>query len=217
MKTCTVEGCSKPNRARGLCVTHYNQQHQPDRHRKVTLACAKCGAPCEKEPTRSRRYKELFCSLACRNYYVPRRILAARKLARAARGTHGQLWVGGDCHCCGMAFVGAGASARYCSSECWRIQRNRRSDARGRARRAGIKHVPYSNVDIFRRDRWTCHLCLKRVRRDVHYLHPLSPTIDHLIPVSVGGDDAPYNVKCAHRSCNTKRGVKGTVQLLLIG
>jgi 5-methylcytosine-specific restriction endonuclease McrA len=47
--------------------------------------------------------------------------------------------------------------------------------------------------------------------------HPRSPTVDHLIPVSEGGTDAPENLRLAHRTCNTKRGTRGTVQLLLVG
>lgn len=31
---CTEPGCQKPHRARGLCSTHYNNAHVPDRHRR---------------------------------------------------------------------------------------------------------------------------------------------------------------------------------------
>ena len=35
---------------------------------------------------------------------------------------------------------------------------------------------------------------------------PLAATVDHVIPVSRGGPHARGNVRCAHFSCNTKRG-----------
>ena len=35
---------------------------------------------------------------------------------------------------------------------------------------------------------------------------PASPTIDHVIPVSAGGDDTDHNSRLAHRSCNAARG-----------
>jgi hypothetical protein len=211
-------GCGKPIRARGLCSTHYNHEHQPNRHRTVTVPCGQCGKPCLKEPTRARRYAVLVCSLSCRD--AARTSLLARaqrKAERAARGTIGQLWVGGDCHSCGMGFVGRGRSARYCSPGCANREKNHKADRRKRMRLKQVHRTPYARVDIYRRDGWRCHLCGGRVRRDVHYLHPEAPTIDHLVPVARGGDDVPSNVMCAHRSCNSKRGTGGTVQLLLIG
>ena len=213
---CTIEACSKPRRARGLCATHYNQQHQPERHRKVVVQCGWCGGACEKAPTRGRRYDRLFCSLGCRDAWSNRpRVMAERKLARAAEGTAGRLWVAGDCRECGRGFIGAGVSARYCSPRCAKRRRNRHDERRRRMRRHNVGREPYEPIDIYRRDGWRCHLCRRPVRRDVHYLHPDAPTVDHLIPVSDGGADAPWNVRCAHRSCNTRRGVGGVVQLLL--
>lgn len=64
---CARPDCGRIIRARGLCVTHYNHEHQPDRHRKVTVPCGWCARPCEKEPGRERRYTNQFCSLACRD------------------------------------------------------------------------------------------------------------------------------------------------------
>lgn len=55
--------CGKPSRARGLCATHYNQRHQPDRHRKGAVPCTLCGKACQKEPSKRRP----FCSYQCRD------------------------------------------------------------------------------------------------------------------------------------------------------
>ena len=54
-RTCSIPGCDKAYRAKGLCSTHYNQQHQPDRHRKVRVPCAWCGTPVTKERTTKRK------------------------------------------------------------------------------------------------------------------------------------------------------------------
>jgi 5-methylcytosine-specific restriction endonuclease McrA len=67
-RTCTMPNCSKPHRARGLCGSHYNQQHQTNRHAKQTIPCAYCGADCEKDPSRANRYGSLYCSLKCRDW-----------------------------------------------------------------------------------------------------------------------------------------------------
>jgi hypothetical protein len=65
-RTCSTPGCTKPLRARGMCVTHYNQQ-QPDRHRKVEVTCGYCGSTTAKHA--SSRYTERFCSLICRDLW----------------------------------------------------------------------------------------------------------------------------------------------------
>ena len=66
MRTCDVDGCDKPHRARGLCSRHYNQEHQPDRHAKVETLCTSCGAVIVKHPSNTRRP---FCDYACRDLY----------------------------------------------------------------------------------------------------------------------------------------------------
>lgn len=47
---------------------------------------------------------------------------------------------------------------------------------------------------------------------------PLAPTIDHVIPISLGGDDIRANVQLAHFRCNNVKGARGTAeQLALVG
>jgi hypothetical protein len=64
-KTCGEAGCARPLRARGLCTTHYNQKHQPNRHRKVTIACGWCDKPSPKQVTS--RFAIRFCGVRCRD------------------------------------------------------------------------------------------------------------------------------------------------------
>lgn len=66
MKTCTVDGCNKKHRAKGLCVTHYNQS-QLNRHAKVESICAHCGTLSMKQPTL--KYQARFCSFICRDLW----------------------------------------------------------------------------------------------------------------------------------------------------
>lgn len=85
---------------------------------------------------------------------------------------------------------------------------------RVRKRSNGVE--PYRDLDIFERDGWVCGICHKRVNRLRAYPDPLSPSIDHILPVSDGGPDTPVNVRLAHLVCNTARGNRGDVQLRLI-
>lgn len=62
-RTCGTSGCPNAHRAKGLCSSCYNRQHQPDRHRKNTTPCTVCGEPALKAS--SKRYRPV-CSMYCR-------------------------------------------------------------------------------------------------------------------------------------------------------
>ncbi|MFD1309034.1 HNH endonuclease [Streptomyces kaempferi] len=233
-RTCTLPGCTKPHRARGLCSTHYNQQHATpeQRHPKQTVPCTWCKTDCTKDAGRERRY-QLFCSLACRDQWrkatginpVPepesrqtRRAQARLKLRRAARGTKGWTWTAGPCARCGEPFIGSGGGglSSYCSEPC--AKRSHR--ARRRALQRGAEVERYSRFAIFERDRWRCHICRRKVIRAAVVPHPLAPTIDHLVPLVAGGGDTSANVATAHFLCNSTKGERAGRygdQLALIG
>lgn len=232
-RTCGEAGCGRPLRARGLCSTHYNQQHQPNRHAKVTVPCGWCRKTTLKHA--AQRYAARFCSLACRDAWrkatginpAPppglgcgkpwsRKTRARAKLRKAARGTVGRRWVAGTCPRCGCSFIAmlTNDAGRYCSDQC----KNRTKGSRRRARKRGARHEPYSRPAIFERDRWRCHICKRRTLRTKAVPHPRAPVIDHLVPLAAGGDDTAANVATACFLCNsTKREHGGGEQLALIG
>jgi hypothetical protein len=77
---------------------------------------------------------------------------------------------------------------------------------------------PVVKADIAERDQWRCHICRKKIRPDRIWPHPYSATLDHVVPLSLGGAHVPENVRLAHFRCNTARGNRGGgEQLLLIG
>lgn len=59
---------------------------------------------------------------------------------------------------------------------------------------------------IYDRDAGMCQLCAAPVDFDAHYLSRSSPTLDHILPRSLGGDDSPDNLRLACRQCNAARG-----------
>ena len=51
-----------------------------------------------------------------------------------------------------------------------------------------------------------CGICGKPVDFSYTYPHPLSPTVDHIIPVSKGGHPSGLqNLQLAHRCCNREK------------
>ena len=52
-----------------------------------------------------------------------------------------------------------------------------------------------------------CGLCGKPVDKSIKYPDPMSPTVDHIIPVSRNGDPISLdNLQLAHRYCNRQKG-----------
>jgi 5-methylcytosine-specific restriction endonuclease McrA len=130
-----------------------------------------------------------------------------------------------------------GAKQRCCSERCgkrrWALQakgegrtyREPWSDRRRDAyhRRRALKKATSTGAPVIRdqigdRDRWKCGICGARVNRDLTYPHPMSPSLDHMVPLSKGGPHSPENVQISHLRCNTAKGDRGGCeQLMLIG
>ncbi|MFD7609705.1 HNH endonuclease [Streptomyces sp. NPDC059828] len=73
-------------------------------------------------------------------------------------------------------------------------------------------------AEIAERDGWRCHICQKAVDPGLVWPHSMSPSLDHVVPLSKGGPHEPRNVRLSHVRCNTARGNRGGgEQLLLTG
>lgn len=73
-------------------------------------------------------------------------------------------------------------------------------EAARRARAAGAPRVEkIDRAAVYERDGGRCHLCRKKAPR--HAFH-----LDHLIPLSKGGNHTHDNLAVAHASCNSRRG-----------
>lgn len=202
--TCTADNCEKPHRARGLCGSHYNQTHQPNRHAKVEVACTHCGEPCLKE--RATRRPQQFCSFDCRDLWrlelsdgdPLRAARAARKprpkIERAQPSTC-RVYVYA-CVQCDRASTSRSPIARYCGSTC---------QNRARSKRRGKRHT-IRRLDIFNRDGYQCWICEEQCDPSLQVPHPRAATVDHLIPQHHGGTHDPDNLATAHMSCNSSRG-----------
>jgi 5-methylcytosine-specific restriction endonuclease McrA len=116
------------------------------------------------------------------------------------------------CQQCSVSFIGKWK--RICDACTESNKRSIRRKAKA-SRRLLEAHRSYRRADIFERDRWRCHLCGRAVDRGHKVPHHMAATIDHLIPLSEGGPDAPHNVATAHFICNSKRGAQGIAQLRL--
>lgn len=98
----------------------------------------------------------------------------------------------------------ARADGREANSE-W----NERRKANYQQRRALKLQLPADNirpVDVYERDEWVCGLCFGAVGRDTFWPDPMSPSLDHILPLSKGGHHILANVQLAHLACNVRKG-----------
>jgi len=100
--------------------------------------------------------------------------------------------------------------------------RNRREYQRAYKRKRyalklGVYHKKYADMDIFERDGWICGICGQKINRRLKYPNPRSKSIDHIVPISQGGADAPINLQAAHLRCNISKNAGLGGQLRLIG
>jgi 5-methylcytosine-specific restriction endonuclease McrA len=104
--------------------------------------------------------------------------------------------------------------AVFCSSECnyhaHALKRKLRS-------RTGQGMTGWLRAEIFKRDKWKCGVCRKKVRPELRYPDPGAPSLDHVIPIAEGGDNEPANLRLTHLRCNlSRRHYGGNEQLALI-
>jgi len=84
-------------------------------------------------------------------------------------------------------------------------------DNKDRALKNGGKHNYYTRQHIFDRDGYNCYLCNTPVDLKANHIQgqpgwELYPHIEHVKPLSKGGDDTLANVKIAHAICNIRKG-----------
>lgn len=140
----------------------------------------------------------------------------------------------GSCALCGAVFQpkkrSNGAYTRCCSKSCARkldvregrnnlqdgtqvgrdpVKRRRNGELSTRKRRArivGVASERYTRLEIAERDEFVCWLCNEPVDMSLRHPDPRSASVDHVIPLSLGGDDLKSNVRLAHLGENLARG-----------
>lgn len=67
---------------------------------------------------------------------------------------------------------------------------------------------PKVRAAVYERDAWTCMLCSEPVQPDADPQSDWYPSLDHIVPQSLGGGHDAQNLRTAHRWCNSIRGAK---------
>jgi 5-methylcytosine-specific restriction endonuclease McrA len=79
-----------------------------------------------------------------------------------------------------------------------------------RARKMNATIEPVCETEIFQRDQWTCGICSQSIDPSLKWPDPMSPSIDHIVPLFRGGAHSPANCQASHLRCNVRKGASLT-------
>jgi 5-methylcytosine-specific restriction endonuclease McrA len=84
----------------------------------------------------------------------------------------------------------------------------REHNATRRARLRAVVAESFDPYEVFERDDWICGLCDGPIDPSAAYPDPMSPSLDHVVPVSRGGVHSRANCQAAHLVCNIRKGAR---------
>jgi 5-methylcytosine-specific restriction endonuclease McrA len=177
------------------------------------ITCPHCGTTYEPVIQAGRNVKR-YCSQRCQDRAKEQRKRAKRlaeRMDKAGRKI--------PCLVCDSVFERSRADNVYCSRRCYfrayyLTNPDKHSSGNGftghkqRAEHYGVAYEPINHLEIFERDGYICQLCHLPIDRAAKWPEPLSSSLDHVIPLSKGGNHWKSNVQCAHLLCNMRKGAR---------
>lgn len=202
-RICYADGCLEQvgsSGANGMCQRHYKRWRKTGNHVRV---CDGCGIPLDGTPPGT-----IYCSDSCK----PRCLVDGCDDPKgSAYGYCDRHRMAFDRHGCipDMDFV-----CEVCGEKIVRTFVK------------GIKYMPHRKMCgqcqierhrshyrrstppeyLARRDGGDCGICGDPIDLGAEYPDPQSASIDHIVPVSLGGSDEETNLRLAHLVCNIRRG-----------
>lgn len=194
-----------------------------------SFTCVDCGSTGEQQGRGRRRLRCEPCRKARQAALDSQRDWTARRLPPLPTVA---------CAGCGTEYRPRRRDQRWCSKKCRNAHYNAQFRETGglspearerqrmywqakcrrrRAAKRGGRSEPYTLGEIAERDGFCCALCGDLVPMDVKVPEASAPTIDHIVPVSRGGDDTKANVQLAHFLCNSIKGPRDVSKLAPIG
>lgn len=142
---------------------------------------------------------KVFCSRSCKEAALKAELKHGREQSKPDRA----------CRQCGVSMPRSMRSdAAYCSERC---NSAAHSQTRKASAKVGARQERIDRAYIVARDKGVCHLCRRQVPA-------VLVTLDHIVPLALGGTHTADNLAVACLSCNCAKGSRpANEQLLLIG
>lgn len=202
MTKCSVEGCNADVNTKGMCTKHYYRQlrwgftHDNKKFPVIDGGCTVEGCG-----------KKIKARHLCAKHY--KQFLRNGKPERVTEDNRDK-----ECSVDGCALPAhvKGLCVNHYNQELHKTEKYKEYNRKGRRKRRallkGCYSEPYSISQVVEKTNGLCGLCGEEVSLELKHPHPDSLSIDHIIPLSLGGDDTLENVQVAHLSCNLKKGAK---------
>jgi 5-methylcytosine-specific restriction endonuclease McrA len=202
---CSIEGCQEVVKARDWCVKHWTrwkrygdaEARMPGEVRDGCRICPRCrqDKPLGEYSAPGHAY--------CRRCYAD--LAAARRtdplVRQRDRSYYFEVWRvrNPDYH---RERIKEWRSRNPDQVRAHRMQR--------RARLVAAVTEPFGPQEIFERDDWTCGICEQPISPVVVYPDPMSPSLDHVVPLARGGAHNRENCQATHLICNVRKGARGS-------
>lgn len=115
------------------------------------------------------------------------------------------------CKECGEIFLGRSINSKYCSDKCRRKAVNNQHDRR--LKRCEKRDYGITLRKVFEKGGGVCCICSRRLSMESDPNCESHPSIDHIIPISKGGDHTWDNVQLLCRRCNSQKGAKDMTEI----
>lgn len=177
--------------------------HPGQRRDTTPRSCRQCGGSLG-----HRQASALYCSGLCRG--------------RAQHADHERTYPRqAQCEWCDSEYQQQRGNHRHCSTRCSMAQYRRDNpekfiippeyrkafDQRRRAQKKNNgNHELIVADEVYSRDNWCCHICSGTVDPNKAWPDPMSASVDHVHPLSKGGEHSYANVRCSHLRCNVAKG-----------
>ena len=188
---CALDGCTATAKVRGWCDAHYQRWrrfgdptfHPPAPERVCVIA--DCGEV---------RNARGLCTAHYYRWMTYGDPLVSRNAPRRQLNTR-QPFPPRTCATCGRLFEPSFSAARtYCGKRC-----------KPSGRIAGSVNKRTWVERLGAEDGWSCWLCGEGIDPRRYWPDPRAGSVDHVIPVVLGGTDERSNLRLAHLHCNTAR------------
>lgn len=159
------------------------------------FACSQCG-----ESFEARKVDAKFCSKSCCTKWNDAHAAVRCSEAGCERGVRAK-------RLCNLHWRRKARAEGREAPDAW----DERRKANYQKRRALKLQLPADDIrpaDVYERDEWVCGLCSEPVDRSLSWPDPMSPSLDHVLPLSKGGHHVMGNVQLAHLSCNVRKGAR---------
>lgn len=195
---------NKPGNPKKFCSKKHNDKYRHSLRPKAPIVqktCLYCSKLFSTNVKASR-----FCSTECRNKFygtVKKQINRAKKIIDPRRF---------DFHCdrCNQLVqtdtsITRGKYGRFCRP-CALVRRRERYRVKTAKRQGVAKPARLSADALIERDGNLCRLCNTEIDLSLARNSRFGATIDHIVPLSLGGSDDIENMQLAHWICNIKKG-----------